>query len=684
MKRPTWFILGGLLVALLLAGVVSNFASGSPDGLDSASTQGLHGQRRTARSPAATAWPATARTTSWATARWPTTASAGIDNAYLSTGLSGVVGVLLTFAIGGGLFWLVRAAGRRPSRRPSATGAADADGRRRTRTRCYLDRDSPVHRLAARGEDRRRRVVFTIVVVATPREEFWAFGGYAVLIAVVAAAGPGARPAGCSTALADRAAVRAARVRCCRSSGTGERVTWLGLSLSVDGLYGALEHPRQGHPRRARLAAAGRHHHDARPDPRPGPAALPAGAHPDRHVHAALPRRAGRRGAADADRPALPRRRPALPVAGPRLRGRRRARCSCARSSAASGSTWRWCRAATRAACPRLARDRARPPPRSGPPRRCSRWPPPRSRRSRPCCDETRSSGDRWVRASAVAEAERPSLDVRGVTLRLPGRARRAARASTCPSARGERVALLGPNGAGKTTLVLHLNGILSGGAGSVAVGGLTVEPRPGDRWPRSAAGSASSSRTRTTSCSCPRSPRTSRSARPTWACAAPSWQPRVDEALAAVGHGRAPRPGAAPPVVRAAPAGGGGHRAGDAPGDPGARRAVVQPGPGRRRELAEILRALPVTLLMVTHDLPYALELCDRVGDPRRGPDRRRRRRRRSCSPTPTCSPGTGWSCRTASPSPRRSWPPRRSWANRGESIAEPPRYGHDRRESA
>ena len=35
---------------------------------------------------------------------------------------------------------------------------------------------------------------------------------------------------------------------------------------------------------------------------------------------------------------------------------------------------------------------------------------------------------------------------------------------------------------------------------------------------------------------------------------------------------------------------------------------------PAARRELAEILRGLPVTLLMVTHDLPYALELCDRA----------------------------------------------------------------------
>jgi len=34
---------------------------------------------------------------------------------------------------------------------------------------------------------------------------------------------------------------------------------------------------------------------------------------------------------------------------------------------------------------------------------------------------------------------------------------------------------------------------------------------------------------------------------------------------------------------------------------------------PASRRELATILRELPVTLLMVTHDLPYAMELCDR-----------------------------------------------------------------------
>jgi cobalt/nickel transport system ATP-binding protein len=34
---------------------------------------------------------------------------------------------------------------------------------------------------------------------------------------------------------------------------------------------------------------------------------------------------------------------------------------------------------------------------------------------------------------------------------------------------------------------------------------------------------------------------------------------------------------------------------------------------PASRRELADILRGLDITLLMVTHDLPYALELCAR-----------------------------------------------------------------------
>ena len=39
----------------------------------------------------------------------------------------------------------------------------------------------------------------------------------------------------------------------------------------------------------------------------------------------------------------------------------------------------------------------------------------------------------------------------------------------------GERIALLGPNGAGKTTLALHLNGILDADSGSVRIGDLEL-----------------------------------------------------------------------------------------------------------------------------------------------------------------------------------------------------------------
>ena len=35
---------------------------------------------------------------------------------------------------------------------------------------------------------------------------------------------------------------------------------------------------------------------------------------------------------------------------------------------------------------------------------------------------------------------------------------------------------------------------------------------------------------------------------------------------------------------------------------------------PASRRELADILTGLEVTLMMVTHDLPYALQLCPRA----------------------------------------------------------------------
>lgn len=53
-----------------------------------------------------------------------------------------------------------------------------------------------------------------------------------------------------------------------------------------------------------------------------------------------------------------------------------------------------------------------------------------------------------------------------------------ALRDVTLSIAPGEKVALLGPNGAGKSTLILHLNGILRVQNGSVCVAGLEVNQK--------------------------------------------------------------------------------------------------------------------------------------------------------------------------------------------------------------
>ena len=100
----------------------------------------------------------------------------------------------------------------------------------------HLDHDSRVHRLPPEVKIV-ATVLFTIVVVITPREDFLAFAGYAVLIALVAAAAR-VRPGW----LAKRASIELPFVLLAIAlpfAGHGERVTWLGMSLSVDGLYGA-------------------------------------------------------------------------------------------------------------------------------------------------------------------------------------------------------------------------------------------------------------------------------------------------------------------------------------------------------------------------------------------------------------------------------------------------------------
>ncbi|WP_106399928.1 energy-coupling factor ABC transporter ATP-binding protein [Actinocorallia populi] len=178
---------------------------------------------------------------------------------------------------------------------------------------------------------------------------------------------------------------------------------------------------------------------------------------------------------------------------------------------------------------------------------------------------------------------------------------------------RGERVALLGPNGAGKTTFVLHLNGILHGGAGTVRVGGMEVDPRDKKalREIRRRVGLVFQD--------------------PDDQLFMPTVREDVAFGPANLGvRGAELERRVAAALERVGMA----HVADRAPQHLsfGQRRRVAvatvlamepeilvldEPSsnldPASRRELAEILSSLDVTVLMVTHDLPYAAQLCPR-----------------------------------------------------------------------
>ncbi|GAB2749692.1 ABC transporter ATP-binding protein [Nocardioides pakistanensis] len=200
-------------------------------------------------------------------------------------------------------------------------------------------------------------------------------------------------------------------------------------------------------------------------------------------------------------------------------------------------------------------------------------------------------------------------LDVRGLAYAYPD-GHQALYGVDLHVHRGERVALLGPNGAGKTTLVLHLNGILNAGAGTVEVSGLPVSKEniqeirrrvgvvfqdPDDQLfmptvrDDVAFGPAN------------------------LGLKGPALEARVMAALEQVGMADfADRP---PHHLSF------GQRRRVAVATVLAMEPEVlvldEPSsnldPASRRELADILRGLDVTVLMVTHDLPYAFELCPR-----------------------------------------------------------------------
>ncbi|MDQ3577447.1 MAG: energy-coupling factor ABC transporter ATP-binding protein [Actinomycetota bacterium] len=174
----------------------------------------------------------------------------------------------------------------------------------------------------------------------------------------------------------------------------------------------------------------------------------------------------------------------------------------------------------------------------------------------------------------------------------------------------GERVALLGPNGAGKTTLVLHLNGVLDGGIGRIEVAGLPVV-KENLREIRRRVGIVFQDPDDQLFMPTVRDDVAFGPAN--FGLRGPELDARVQQALDAVGmteHGdRSPM-----------------HLSG------GQRRRVAlatvlacdpeilvldEPSanlePVARREVAEVLLGLGRTMLMVTHDLPYALQLCPR-----------------------------------------------------------------------
>ena len=174
----------------------------------------------------------------------------------------------------------------------------------------------------------------------------------------------------------------------------------------------------------------------------------------------------------------------------------------------------------------------------------------------------------------------------------------------------GERVALLGPNGAGKTTLVLHLNGILMPSEGSVTISGMPVTS-PNLHEVRRRVGVVFQD--------------------PDDQLFLPTVRDDVAFGPANLGLRGADLAGrvaqALEQVGMSEYAGKPAHHLSF-----GQRRRVAvatvlamrpevlvldEPSsnldPASRRELAQILDSLDVTVLMVTHDLPYALQLCPR-----------------------------------------------------------------------
>ncbi|AZG44737.1 energy-coupling factor ABC transporter ATP-binding protein [Gordonia insulae] len=175
----------------------------------------------------------------------------------------------------------------------------------------------------------------------------------------------------------------------------------------------------------------------------------------------------------------------------------------------------------------------------------------------------------------------------------------------------GERVALLGPNGAGKTTLMLHLNGVLLPTGGQVRIHGTPVA-KDSLRQVRRQVGLVFQDPD--DQLFMPTLAEDVAFGPANFGVGSPELAERVGEALAAVGmtehaqrsphhlSGGQRRRGALATVLACRPD----------------ILVLDEPSanldPVARRELAETLLTLHTTMLVVTHDLPYAAQLCDRA----------------------------------------------------------------------
>jgi len=175
----------------------------------------------------------------------------------------------------------------------------------------------------------------------------------------------------------------------------------------------------------------------------------------------------------------------------------------------------------------------------------------------------------------------------------------------------GQRVAVLGPNGAGKTTLALHLNGVKTADTGTICVGDTTLSDGTVGEIRRRVGLVFQDSNDQLFM---PTVGEDVAFGPANLGLKGSDLDGRVAEALHAVGatdlEDRAPHHLSGGERRRAAIAGVLAMR----PDILVLDEPTSGLDPAGRRELISLLQELPITQIVITHDLPMALELCDRA----------------------------------------------------------------------